>query len=146
MGIAKKKQYYQFSIKSKPTNSRPDISDEPEIDIVTAFANEIRSSMLRHDDPASNFSSDVILDRELNGYRIILIREHLAQNPSASLSPREQEIARMVAKGLPNKTIAAVLEISTWTVGTHIRRMFAKFGVNSRAAMVAQLIHLHDIE
>ena len=46
-------------------------------------------------------------------------------------------------KGYPNKTIAAVLEISTWTIGTHLRRMFAKFGVNSRAAMVAQLIHLH---
>ena len=33
------------------------------------------------------------------------------------LSPREEEIARMVAAGYPNKTIAAVLDISSWTVG-----------------------------
>ena len=43
----------------------------------------------------------------------------------------------MVAKGYPNKTIAAVLEISGWTVNTHLRRIFAKLGVHNRAAMVA---------
>ena len=46
----------------------------------------------------------------------------------------------MVAKGYPNKTIAAVLDISPWTVCTHLRRTFAKFGVGSRAAMVARLL------
>lgn len=46
----------------------------------------------------------------------------------------------MVAKGYPNKTIAAVLEISSWTVCTHLRRIFAKLGVGSRAAMVARLM------
>jgi DNA-binding CsgD family transcriptional regulator len=56
------------------------------------------------------------------------------------LSPREQEIARMVAEGYPNKTIAAVLDISSWTVGTYLRRIFAKFGVGSRAAMVARML------
>ena len=56
------------------------------------------------------------------------------------LSPREREIARMVARGYPNKTIAGVLEISLWTVGTYLRRVFAKLGVGSRAAMVARLM------
>jgi DNA-binding CsgD family transcriptional regulator len=46
----------------------------------------------------------------------------------------------MVAKGYANKTIAAVLDISCWTVSTHLRRIFAKLGVGSRAAMVAQLL------
>ena len=46
----------------------------------------------------------------------------------------------MVAKGYPNKTIAGVLNISCWTVCTHIRRIFAKLGVASRAAMVARLL------
>jgi DNA-binding CsgD family transcriptional regulator len=55
-----------------------------------------------------------------------------------SLSPREVEIARMVAQGHPNKVIAEVLEISEWTVATHLRRIFAKLGVTSRAAMVAE--------
>jgi len=33
-----------------------------------------------------------------------------------------------------------VLEISTWTVATHLRRIFAKVGVSSRAAMIARLL------
>jgi DNA-binding CsgD family transcriptional regulator len=102
--------------------------------------------MNRCDDPSSDSSSDILFDREFNGYRVILMRGSCAHEPAIPLSPREQEIARMVAKGYPNKTIAAVLEISSWTVGTHLRRMFAKLGVNSRAAMVAQLIRLHDVE
>ena len=58
------------------------------------------------------------------------------------LTPREHEITRLVAKGLPNKTIAGVLDMSPWTVATHLRRVFAKLGVNSRAAMVARLFEL----
>jgi DNA-binding CsgD family transcriptional regulator len=46
----------------------------------------------------------------------------------------------MVAKGYPNKVIARVLEISSWTVSTHLRRIFAKLGVTTRASMVARLM------
>jgi hypothetical protein len=44
-----------------------------------------------------------------------------------------------VAKDLTNKEIAAVLEISTWTVATHLRRIFDRLGVHSKAAMVAKI-------
>lgn len=63
--------------------------------------------------------------------------------PGGPLSPRETEVARMVAQGYPNKTIAAVLEISSFTVSSYLRRIFAKLGVNSRAAMVAQALENH---
>ena len=56
-----------------------------------------------------------------------------------SLSPRQCEIARLVAKDLTNKEIAAVLEISSWTVATHLRSIFDRLGVHSRAAMVARI-------
>ena len=79
----------------------------------------------------------VILDIKVDGVRCLLTRISEAQVP---LSPRELEIARMVAKGYPNKTIASILDISSWTVASHIRRIFAKFGVSSRAAMVACLL------
>ena len=39
--------------------------------------------------------------------------------------------------GYSNKEIAGVLEISSWTVSTRLRRIFAKLGVTTRAAMVA---------
>lgn len=81
----------------------------------------------------------LILDIEVDGVRCLLFRQE-SKSPQVALSPREQEIARMVAKGYPNKTIAAVLDISSWTVGTHLRRIFAKLGVRTRAAMVARLV------
>jgi DNA-binding CsgD family transcriptional regulator len=45
----------------------------------------------------------------------------------------------MVGAGYPNKTIAARLGISSWTVSTHLRRIFAKLGVTSRTAMVTRM-------
>lgn len=59
---------------------------------------------------------------------------------SVRLSPREREITVLIAQGLPTKAIGAALEISTWTVATYLRRIYARFGVRSRAAMVARLI------
>lgn len=52
------------------------------------------------------------------------------------LTERELQIATLVASGQPNKQIAKQLRISEWTVSTHLRRIFMKLGVDSRAAMV----------
>ncbi len=52
------------------------------------------------------------------------------------LTQRELQIANLVAQGRCNKQIAVQLQISEWTVSTHLRRVFAKLGVDSRAAMV----------
>ncbi|MBD2034851.1 helix-turn-helix transcriptional regulator [Leptolyngbya sp. FACHB-321] len=52
------------------------------------------------------------------------------------LTEREIQIATLVASGQPNKQIAKQLRISEWTVSTHLRRIFMKLGVDSRAAMV----------
>jgi DNA-binding CsgD family transcriptional regulator len=68
-----------------------------------------------------------------------------ADRKSLPLSPREREIVRMVAQGHQNKIIAVVLNISAWTVCTHLRRIFAKLGVTSRAAMVARLVEFGGI-
>jgi DNA-binding CsgD family transcriptional regulator len=58
---------------------------------------------------------------------------------SPGISPRELQIAQLVARGATNQAIANALDISTWTVSTHLRRIFAKLGVGTRAEMVAQL-------
>jgi DNA-binding CsgD family transcriptional regulator len=83
-------------------------------------------------------SEEIICDVEHEGWRYLLVRAPIPSDARLQLSPREQEIVRMVAEGHPNKVIAAVLNISSWTVGTHLRRIFAKLGVGSRAAMVAR--------
>jgi DNA-binding CsgD family transcriptional regulator len=56
------------------------------------------------------------------------------------LSPREQAIVRLIIRGYSNKTLARVLEISPWTVATHLRRIFAKLDVGSRSEMVAHVL------
>ncbi len=52
------------------------------------------------------------------------------------LTLRELQIVILVADGLGNKQIADRLHISEWTVSTHLRRIFTKLQVDSRAAMV----------
>ncbi len=83
---------------------------------------------------------EVLWDVDIDGARYLLVRLPLANAARSHLSPREQEIVRMVAQGHSNKIIADVLGISSWTVCTHLRRIFAKLGVGSRAAMVARLL------
>ena len=58
------------------------------------------------------------------------------QNLADLLTERELQIATLVSLGRVNKQIARQLHISPWTVATHIRRIFYKLGVDSRAAMV----------
>ena len=60
--------------------------------------------------------------------------------PSAtrtSLSAREREVLVLVAKGTANREIARILFISEATVKTHLTHLYAKLGVNDRAAAVA---------
>jgi DNA-binding NarL/FixJ family response regulator len=54
------------------------------------------------------------------------------------LTARELQIATLVADGLINKQIADRLGISDWTVSTHLRRIFVKLRVETRAAMVCR--------
>ena len=91
---------------------------------------------------SGNPAEEVLVDTEVDGSRYLLVRMRRLGYSRIQLSPREQEIVRMVAKGHPNKVIADVLNISSWTVCTHLRRIFAKLGVGSRAAMVAQLLEM----
>jgi len=56
--------------------------------------------------------------------------------PADSLSPRELQVLRLVAKGLSNAEIGRELYISEATVKTHLLRTFAKLGVSDRTAAV----------
>lgn len=60
------------------------------------------------------------------------------------LTLREIEIVVMVSEGLANKVIADRLQISEWTVSTHLRRTFSKLRVDSRAEMVYRCARLID--
>ena len=54
------------------------------------------------------------------------------------ISQRELEVLELVAQGASNRDAAARLFISEATVKTHLMHIYAKLGVNDRAAAVAE--------
>jgi DNA-binding CsgD family transcriptional regulator len=114
--------------------------------LIREFVGEVAGSPEPSSRPSQAHSQEeIIIDTIVDGARYLLIRMSARRPLLVSLTPREQEIVRMVAKGYPNKTIAGFLNISTWTVGTHLRRIFAKLGVASRAAMIARIMEEHPL-
>lgn len=55
----------------------------------------------------------------------------------SSLTPREREVAAAVARGASNADISAELYLSLPTVKTHVGRVLAKLGVESRTQAAA---------
>jgi DNA-binding CsgD family transcriptional regulator len=53
-----------------------------------------------------------------------------------ALTPREREVLRLLAEGLPNKTIANRLGISDQTVKFHVASIVGKLGATNRTAAV----------
>ena len=79
------------------------------------------------------------------GHRIHLTR----RNWPAGLSEREVEVLRLVARGLSKRQIADRLIISPATADHHIRHIYDKIGVSTRAAATLfalqyDLVHVPD--
>jgi DNA-binding NarL/FixJ family response regulator len=60
------------------------------------------------------------------------------------LSPREEQVLRLAAKGMAGKQIARVLGISPKTVEQHKTRAFKRLDVANQAAAVAMLMEAED--
>lgn len=54
------------------------------------------------------------------------------------LTPREQEVLRLVKTGLTNKQVARELGIGLDTVKRHLHTIFLKLGVSNRTEAVVQ--------
>lgn len=62
-----------------------------------------------------------------------LLIESYRKNPASPLSFRETEIVQLLAKGNTYSQIASSLQISKETSKTHMRNIYKKLGVNSKA-------------
>jgi len=72
-------------------------------------------------------SSPNIIDKNL------LMRKH-------HLSPREGDIVLLVCKGLIDQEIASALDISFYTVRTHLKHIFTKLDVTTRSELIYVLL------
>ncbi|MGQ9554977.1 MAG: response regulator [Anaerolineae bacterium] len=63
-------------------------------------------------------------------------REQRPEQPEVRLSPREQELLRLVALGYTNQQIASMLYLSVKTVETYRARLMAHLSLRNRAELV----------
>lgn len=75
---------------------------------------------------------------------VVLERAPSAQSTAVQLeahgvTAREREIAGLLARGLTNPEIAALLVVSPYTVQDHVKSLFEKTNVSSRQELVARI-------
>ena len=82
---------------------------------------------------------EVHLSQEVAGSVVALARgeETAARSGAAVLSPREREVACLVAQGFTSREIAARLHISENTVESHRRRALHKLGLRNVAQLTS---------
>jgi non-specific serine/threonine protein kinase len=59
------------------------------------------------------------------------------------LSPREREVADLVAQGLSDREISSRLVISRRTAESHVAHIFAKLGFSSRVQLATYIARLY---
>lgn len=97
----------------------------------------------------NNVQCDLIGALDLDGKSYLIFKERTVEDTACTgaagtcvadiLTRRELQIAVLVSQGRVNKQIAYHLNLSEWTVSGYLRRIYAKLGVRTRAAMIARL-------
>ena len=70
--------------------------------------------------------------------RLEAIAGNGSATPRPELTPRETDVLEWVAKGKTNRDIGDILGMSPRTVNKHLEHIYAKLGVETRTAAVAQ--------
>jgi DNA-binding CsgD family transcriptional regulator len=56
---------------------------------------------------------------------------------ATNLTPQERQVTALIRQGLPTRDVAAQMFVSPRTVDFHLRNIFTKLGVRSRAELAA---------
>lgn len=85
-------------------------------------------------------SSPERLERVLDKYLLSSTRHTMSASGTGSLqlTPRQMEVLRALAQGLPNKEIARVLNVSPNTIKVHLAELFRLLSVNTRTMAVVR--------
>lgn len=66
----------------------------------------------------------------------------MAEEKNRCLTPRELEVLQLTAKGLEQKQIAKILDISFATVVAHRKKLFKKLGVHNVAEAIYEAFQM----
>ena len=81
--------------------------------------------------------------KQLWAESLLLSKESPLGRPrNRPLTPREQQVAALVAKGMKNREIAEALQIATGTVKIHLMHIFEKTGIRDRFELALQGLRL----
>jgi non-specific serine/threonine protein kinase len=72
--------------------------------------------------------------------RTVRVRATAARATESALTPREREVAGLVARGLTNRQVAEQLVISPGTVRIHVERILGKLGLTSRVQVATWVV------
>jgi DNA-binding NarL/FixJ family response regulator len=73
--------------------------------------------------------------------RHVARRDRGAETPAVSLTPREQDVLQLLARGKSNKEIAASLGVTERTVKFHVSAIFTKLAVANRTEAVTRAVN-----
>ena len=73
-------------------------------------------------------------------------RSQLYRRACGSLTAREHDVLAMISRGLSNKHVARVLEISPESVKSHVKNIFLKLEVATRTEAVYRAMSLELLQ
>ena len=115
------------------------------------YAHTLRRALLTSGLPILQLTSGLLCRGSLlsghNGsYMLVLFevgtRRSMVQHTLVAhdLTPREREVAELMVEGLSNRAVADRLNLTEYTVETHVKRILTKVDVPTRSALVAKIL------
>lgn len=130
-----------FGFPRQPAKRPPKNASLPSLRL-TVEVNAELSTRLRRAARARARSPEMLVNDLLErGLEQETLRVH-AEHALASLTPREQEVTWLAARGQTNRQIADALVISSETVKSHIHNVLIKFGLRSKSDLRLLLLDL----
>lgn len=124
-----------------------------EQDVVNAFKRGADGYLLKDMEPEDLLvalrqaaSGKMVLSAELTPLLAANLRETkpTGDRTLESLTPRERDIIKLIAEGLPNKMIARRLNITESTVKVHVKHLLKKMQLKSRVEAAVWMLQGHQ--
>jgi DNA-binding NarL/FixJ family response regulator len=113
------------------------VEQQLEVELKGELANRLRQVARAH----GQAPQELALALLARGLHRAALRHQAAQALHA-LTPRQQEVARLIARGLTNQQIAEALVVSTETIKTHVSNVLDRFAAASKADLRVLLLDL----